>query len=338
MKNNIPIYTDDEKTYYADTCRPIKKAVTEGKISLYSLKRGHYPGEQIAEGEIEGINTIGYWDITSPQDWGLPWHRNEGIEITFTENGSVPFDVYDNRGHLLKAYDLTITRPWQPHRVGDPNVGNSCLLWMIIDVGVRRPHQEWKWPDWVILSKKDLSSLTNLLRENEQSVWNTDEEMQRRITKLKKSIYSVLQGESYTKIAIYVNELLMGILELLTVHKDDGDKSLISTRRNVELFLSEISSNLSEQWTTESMANYCQIGTTSFIQYCKHLKNITPMQYLNQLRIDRAATLLLEKSELKVTDIAFECGFNSSQYFATVFRSHNGCTPKEYREKVYIDT
>ena len=79
------------------------------------------------------------------------------------------------------------------------------------------------------------------------------------------------------------------------------------------------------------MARYCQVGVTSFIHYCKHLKNMTPLQYLTQLRLEKAVKLLLEKPEMKVINIAFECGFNSSQYFATVFRSRYKCTPREYQ-------
>ena len=331
MSDNIPIFTDDEKTYLADTCKPVKKALREGKISLFALKRGNYPGFQIPEGEIPGIRSIGYWDITNPQDWGLPWHRNEGIEITFLENGSIPFDVYDDSGYVLNAYDLTITRPWQPHRVGDPNIGNSCLFWMIIDVDVRRPHQEWQWPEWVVLSKQDIECLTNLLRENEQPVWTTNEKMQQRIMKLKKAIREVLEGESYSTMTININELLVEIMNLLKYHKGKTDKTLTSTQRNVNLFLSEISSSLAEPWTTESMAKYCQVGVTSFIHYCRHLKNMTPLQFLKQQRLEKAGRMLLEEPEKKIIDIAFECGFNSSQYFATVFRSKYGCTPKEYQ-------
>ena len=331
MKNNIPVYTDDEKMYYADTCKPLKKALLEGKISVYAVKRGNYPGTQISEEEIRGIQSIGYWDITKPQEWGLPWHRNEGIEISFLENGSLPFEVFGSSGYHLKANDLTITRPWQPHRIGNPNISNSCLFWMIIDVEVRRPHQEWKWPDWIILTKKDLDVLTNLLRENEQPVWSTNGKIQRRIAKLKKSVLGALRGDSYSMVQIYINELLVEILNLLTYHKNIGDKTLTTTQRNVDLFLSEISSNVSEQWTTESMAKYCQIGVTSFIHYCKHLKNMTPLQYVTQKRLEKAVTLLLKEPEKKVIDIAFECGFNSSQYFATVFRSKYNCTPREYQ-------
>lgn len=232
---------------------------------------------------------------------------------------------------MLKPYNLTITRPWQPHKLGNPNIANSCLFWLIIDVGVRRPHQEWQWPNWIILSKSDLHDLTKLLRESEQAVWYTTKEMKQIIKKNKAAIRNAIDSGSYTMLAIYINELLLEILQHLKFHRTTGNNELTSTIRSIELFLYEISSNISEQWTTESMSEYCHVGITSLIRYCKELKNMTPMQYLNQLRINQAAVFLLEKSEMKIIDIAFLCGFNSSQYFATVFRSQIGCTPKEYR-------
>ena len=48
---------------------------------------------------------------------------------------------------------------------------------MIIDLGVRRPHQEWRWPSWTLLSRQDLSDLTCFLRQNEQYVWKGTAEL-----------------------------------------------------------------------------------------------------------------------------------------------------------------
>ena len=66
-----PIYQDHDKTYHADTCIPVKKAVCDGKIKLSALKRSNYPGIAIKEDELAGINNIGYWDIKDDQNWGL---------------------------------------------------------------------------------------------------------------------------------------------------------------------------------------------------------------------------------------------------------------------------
>ena len=54
-----PIYQDHKKTYHADTCAPVKKAVRDGKIKLSALKRSKYPGIDIKYDELVGINTNG---------------------------------------------------------------------------------------------------------------------------------------------------------------------------------------------------------------------------------------------------------------------------------------
>jgi AraC family L-rhamnose operon regulatory protein RhaS len=69
---------------------------------------------------------------------------------------------------------------------------------------------------------------------------------------------------------------------------------------------------------------------TQFSAYCKELTGLTPLQYLLRCRVEQATRLLAERPELSITDIAFACGFNSSQYFATIFRSATGCAPSEY--------
>ena len=43
---------------------------------------------------------------------------------------------------------------------------------------------------------------------------------------------------------------------------------------------------------------------------------------------------LLRNTDLPVTDIAFTCGFNSSQYFAEVFKKHARMTPSEFRQNL----
>ena len=55
------------------------------------------------------------------------------------------------------------------------------------------------------------------------------------------------------------------------------------------------------------------------------------MQYLVQCRLERGAAILKGRPSAGITDTALDCGFSSSQYFATVFAKRFGCSPKEYR-------
>lgn len=58
----------------------------------------------------------------------------------------------------------------------------------------------------------------------------------------------------------------------------------------------------------------------------------SPAEYVMQQRIERAKQLLRETSR-PVTDIAFSLGFNSSPYFAAVFKRQTGQTPSHFRNQ-----
>lgn len=334
-RQKVPIYSDEGRTYHADSCDPLVAATTVGKLHLSALARGTYPGAPIPDGILQGIRSIGLWDATQVQDWGLPWHRNEGIELTWLETGSMPFQM-ENTTYQLKPGNLTITRPWQPHKVGNPNVGVGRLHWIILDVGIRQPHQEWEWPVWMVLTPDDISELTQFLRENEEPVWDAGKDMENCFLQIAKTISVTDIPGNASRLAVYINELYLHLLEMFRSQNVHLSKSLTTARRSTELFLDALKGNVAEQWTLESMAEYCGLGVTRFVHYCREITNRTPVQYLNQIRVEKAAALLLSQPDSSVTDIAFECGFSSSQYFATVFKQHYKCTPRAFRKPVRL--
>jgi AraC-like DNA-binding protein len=322
-------FLSDTEVFHADTCEPLREAVARKEVSFAALARGTYPGDRLAAKSLPNVMSIGYWDARHDQRWGLDWHRNEGIEITYLARGKVAFSV-DHIDYPLSRGNLTITRPWQLHRVGNPNVSACRLHWVILDLGIRRPHQEWVWPDWLVISKPDVRELTRLLQHNEQPVWRADSRMERCFETIGSSLDSSRSQES--KLRLHLNELFLELLDLLRKQNLHLDKTLSSRRRSVELFLSSLSNQASTPWTLESMAEQCGLGRSRFTHYCYELTNMSPLEYLNRCRIEQACRLLSTSSEKTVTDIAFECGFSSSQYFATVFRRYRGLAPNLFRK------
>ena len=140
------IYSSPTTVYHADDCEPLRQAVARGEVKLQALARRGYPGSAMPARVLPEVSTVGFWDAATPQTWGLDWHCNEGIEFTYLSRGRLDFAV-DGRSHPLESGCLTITRPWQRHRVGNPHVQASRLHWLILDVSVRRPNQDWCWPD-----------------------------------------------------------------------------------------------------------------------------------------------------------------------------------------------
>jgi len=245
------------------------------------------------------------------------------------------FEV-DGKVHSLQAGNLTVTRPWQLHKLGDPNIGRGRLCWLIFDVGVRRPNQEWIWPSWVVLAPKDLAELTRKLRRGEQSVWVANPRMRQVFRDLAGCVMHWNEPHVRSRLVVAVNQLLVELLDVLAEQQLVESSELVSRRRTVELFLNDLLENpasSAEPWTLEGMAAQCGMGITAMAKYCKELVNIGPIAYLNQCRLEHAARALRESPGVSVTETAMRVGFNSSQYFATLFRKRYQMTPVQYRAR-----
>ena len=59
---------------------------------------------------------------------------------------------------------------------------------------------------------------------------------------------------------------------------------------------------------------------------------MSPLDYIARTRINHAMVLLRD-SELDMTTIALECGYNDSSYFTRSFRKAIGLTPGTYRKQ-----
>lgn len=329
-----PIYQSGANRFEIDSCRPQLRAVSEGKIELHALSKGYYPGKRMNSNILPGLTSVGFWNCRRSQDWGLDFHRNEGMEIVYLETGGTAFEV-DGGIHSLHAGNLTITRPWQLHRLGDPNIGRGRLFWLILDVEVRRPNQEWKWPSWMVLTPGDLAELTRKLRHCEESVWLANPRIREIFRDIGDCVLGWSESRTTSRLAVAVNRLMVELLEVLTEQQTDESPQLVSRRRTVELFLHDLARNpasSAEQWTLAGMASHCGMGITSITKYCRELVNNGPIAYLTSCRLEHAARTLREEPRLSVTEVAMRSGFNSSQYFATNFRKRYRTTPISYRQ------
>lgn len=330
MIGRIPVYQAGDELYYSDTCEGLREGVARGEVRLSARARGQYPGEPFPSGDMDEVRTVGYWNANHDQSWGLDWHRNEGIELTYVSRGHVSFGL-DGKVHELKSGDLTITRPWQRHRLGNPHVTANRLTWLILDVGVRRPNQAWQWPGWLLLSEEEQECLTTILRQNEQPVWHANEEIAFYFQRLGDVADNYEHPAGNSQLKLYINGLLIALTAMLKTRNPALTPSLSSTQRAVEVFLAALPEHADHDWTVDSMAQACGLKRRRFTWYCQQIVNMTPMAYLGRCRIERASELLRTQPDLNITEVAFRSGFASSQYFSTVFSAHLGVTPREFR-------
>ena len=74
--------------------------------------------------------------------------------------------------------------------------------------------------------------------------------------------------------------------------------------------------------------NFWQRSTLS--RKVAEVTGMSPNNYLLRLRLCRAMNMLRE-TDMSVTEIAFACGFNDSNYFTSRFHREVGMSPLKYR-------
>ena len=90
-----------------------------------------------------------------------------------------------------------------------------------------------------------------------------------------------------------------------------------------------------------SLEDVSKIANMSVANFCKYFKshtNKTLVTFLNEIRIGYACRLLIEKKDLSISEICFECGFNNLTNFNIQFKKYKKMTPRSYRELYSIST
>ncbi len=108
-------------------------------------------------------------------------------------------------------------------------------------------------------------------------------------------------------------------------------KSRVEERVEVGRVIEYIHSNLDEKITVEQMASVGHLSASHFARVFKKETGKAPMEYVSELRLDRAKKMLLA-GDKSVTEIALLCGFGSPSYFSSCFQKEYKMTPSEYRK------
>ena len=94
-----------------------------------------------------------------------------------------------------------------------------------------------------------------------------------------------------------------------------------------------IDDHLDEDISTTDIAAFCQYSTEHFCRLFKKTVGISAIEYINEYRIGKSE-LLLSQTDLSITEIAAEVGFENANYFARVFNKIRKESPSEYRKRI----
>lgn len=96
-----------------------------------------------------------------------------------------------------------------------------------------------------------------------------------------------------------------------------------------------INENFTEKITTEQLADIAHLSEGYFCNMFKEVTGMTAKEYINDLRIKKAAALI-SAGGMNVTEAAMYSGFSDANYFSRVFKKRLGFTPNSVRKKADI--
>ena len=96
--------------------------------------------------------------------------------------------------------------------------------------------------------------------------------------------------------------------------------------------ITHLETDVDKDTNLDELARIAGMSKRGFLRAFQAATNKSPIAYLIQLRINRAAGLLRRGDE-SVTDIAFRVGFRDSNYFTRQFRKVFGASPRDYRNQ-----
>jgi len=146
-----------------------------------------------------------------------------------------------------------------------------------------------------------------------------------RLYQQEKSCYELSAISSLCSLWVNLYEVLYG--QISTVNYSVSND--ISIQKQMVRFIYD---NFTEKLALNEIAYSGGISRTKCCQIFKKYLNKTPIDFLNSYRLENSINLLRD-TNLSITEIAYNCGFNNSSYYAEIFRKYKGCTPNEYRKQ-----
>lgn len=162
---------------------------------------------------------------------------------------------------------------------------------------------------------------------NENSNWQND------ISEHMLKAWSAITSESFD----FENESRYQIskaMRILVEHLPEVNLSFQSNDALLERIkhsISYIKEHYSDDISNRDLMKLLDCSESVLLRSFKQVVGTSPMQFLLNFRIQKAAEMLLT-TDFKSKDIANYCGFHDFSYFTKIFKRNMGITPSRYRD------
>jgi len=252
------------------------------------------------------------------------YHRHDELQITYILKGKGTIMI----GNIVQSFqtdDVFIMKPNEPHMFDKYGVGQQVdedIHAVHVFVHLERMGKLFVLPEF--------ETVGQYLLELDSS-----KKMDPAISRSLKGFFvNLLAKTSIPRFVEFVN-----LLHTLTQHKQSsislysGVRTLAYSDRD-GVRISEVYKytfdHFQEDITVDDVASIVHMTTTSFCKFFKKHSMKTYIGFLNEVRIEKACQLLINKRTESISETAFLVGFNNVVHFNRVFKQVTGLSPRQY--------
>ena len=286
-----------------------------GEIMYFELKENKPHGTKDDPFSIYHIANV-------KRSFQIPVHWHDEFEIIYVKSGFLTVSI-SGENYIGKPGDAFVVSPGNLHFMGSQtgNVDYFTFLFPLKYISFRTDD---------ILDDKLLEPLNSGHLMISPEIEDTVKEQCEQLVE----IYGAKKEESQSEITAQIKTkiiLLQFILELwkkgFIVENDTGGKNTVEKE-----MVSYIQQNFTGKILLKEFGEQFHLSEKYISRYFKEHFHITISQYVTYLRLEHAKQLL-QDTDIPVTEVAMQSGYQNVSYFIRSFKKTYGMSPLKYRNK-----
>lgn len=286
---------------------------------------------ELEENKIHGSPMLPlfiYLDMHINKGGNIYCHWHKEVEFIYVEKGEIDFNI-DMKKIKVKEGECLLINAGSLHSgdvVGEKESTHHAIVFNLnfLSSGIYDYCQS-KYIDPLINGKMLFPSLISISTD-----WGKDA-----IFEIK-SMIKIYRNKA-TGWELSIKSSLLKVISILAA--DNGFEFKKDMKVNIKDYKIEvikkiiqyIRENYKNKIYVDSLSKVANMNTQYFCRFFKLHTGKTPVDYINQYRVEKASEIL-KNDDRKIIDVCYEVGFDNISYFIKKFKEYKNCTPAKFRK------
>ena len=262
------------------------------------------------------------------KEFTYPIHSHEVYELNFVERANGVKRIVGDSSEVIGDYDLVlITSPdlehvWEQHECTSDDIREFTIQF------------DFNMTNEIIFGRNPFMSMRKMMTEAKKGLCFP-------LSAIMK-VYTQLDTLSTIKDAFYAVMQFMTILYELS--KCDGARTLASSSfakivveddsRRILKVKNYISKNYMDEIRLATLSDMAGMSPSAFSRFFKLHTGRNLSEYIIDIRLGYASRMLVDTAR-SISELSFDCGFNTLSNFNRIFKKKKECSPSEFRENYH---